>query len=228
MARYNDPENDNLIHERVAIQLLLIIPVLLIKIGEGVRIVLRMILRLISSTYNVLALLSTETVHGITSWIKEKFAPPIPKRPVGRPKRKITLFDRARARWIDGKKLVVKNTGTLTSRFADITHSVISSLQSWEQVQEERREKEEARIKKKKLKEELIARAEKPLITFPKIVLPTIRFPTISFPTIVLPTLRSPKFPRFRVTKISGRKPTVIYPPPATPSRIQILKSFVA
>lgn len=92
MARYKSPKSDNHPHPNIFITAVLIIPALLIAIGDVVRFIFRLLFFIPKQTYNLLSTLLSFMATSIRTGIKALFSLwKKPKRKPGRPKSHIAL-----------------------------------------------------------------------------------------------------------------------------------------
>lgn len=88
MARRRNPK----LKTNILIQLLLTIPGALIAIGDAVRYPFRVLFYVLSTAYNILKVLSTESWYALISWVKEKISLRKPKAQAKKPRRKLPPF----------------------------------------------------------------------------------------------------------------------------------------
>ncbi len=95
MARRRDPKPKN----NIFVRFLLLFGMALIAIGDTVRYPFRVLFYLLSTVYNVLKVLSTESTYALVSWIKEKTTIQKPKPTTKKPSRKLPRIDLPRFRF---------------------------------------------------------------------------------------------------------------------------------
>lgn len=88
MARRRNPK----LKRNTLVTLLLVIPGALIAIGDAVRYPFRLLFYVLSTAYNILKVLSTESWYGLISWVKEKASLPKPKAKAKKSRRKSPSF----------------------------------------------------------------------------------------------------------------------------------------